>query len=47
MKSRYSFSLADAFSAALAKKHRADLVTGDSEFKTVEGEVKVSWLPKN
>jgi ribonuclease VapC len=47
LKSRFSFSLADAFAAALAKKHKADLVTGDPEYKAVEGEVKVSWLPKN
>lgn len=44
MKSRFSFSLADAFTAALARKHKADLVTGDPEFKAVEHEVKVSWL---
>lgn len=47
LKSRFSFSLADAFAAALAKKHNADLVTGDRECKAVEGEVKVSWLAKN
>ena len=43
-KSRVSFSLADAFAAALAKKHKAELVTGDPEFKAVEKEVKVAWL---
>ena len=43
-KSRVSFSLADAFAAALAKKHKAELVTGDPEFKAVEKEIKIDWL---
>ena len=33
--------------AALARLGNAELVTGDPEFKAVEGEVKVAWLPKN
>jgi ribonuclease VapC len=37
-------SLADAFAAALAKQKKAGLVTGDPEFKTVEGAVKIHWL---
>ena len=47
LKSRFSFSLADAFAAALAKKNQAELVTGDPEFKAIEGEVKISWLAKS
>jgi ribonuclease VapC len=43
-KSRFSLSLADAFAAALARKHRAELVTGDPEFKAVEKEIKIHWL---
>ena len=43
-KSRVSFSLADAFAAALARKHKAELVTGDPEFKAVEQEIKINWL---
>ena len=43
-KSRVSFSLADAFAAALARKHKAELVTGDPEFKEVDKEIKISWL---
>jgi ribonuclease VapC len=46
IKARASVSLADAFAVALARKHEAALVTGDPEFKAVEGEVKVSWLPQ-
>ena len=43
-KSRVSFSLADAFAAALAKEKKAELVTGDPEFKAVEKEIKINWL---
>ena len=37
-------SYADCFAAALASEHKADLVTGDKEFKQVEGQVKVRWV---
>lgn len=37
-------SYADCFAAALAKTRNAELVTGDPEFKTVEGEIKIGWL---
>ena len=47
MKSRFSFSLADAFTAALARKHDADLVTGDPEFKALEHEVSIAWLARS
>jgi predicted nucleic acid-binding protein len=43
-KSKYKLSLADAFSAALAKEKKAELVTGDTEFKALEKEVKIAWL---
>ena len=43
-KSRVSFSLADAFAAALAKEKKAELVTGDPEFKALEKEIKIIWL---
>jgi hypothetical protein len=36
---------ADAFATALAKQNRARLMTGDPEFKAVEAEVAVHWLP--
>ena len=35
---------ADYFAAALAKLRKAELVTGDKEFKQVEGEVKILWI---
>jgi predicted nucleic acid-binding protein len=43
-KARFSLSLADAFAAALAKEKKAELVTGDLEFKSLEKEIKVHWL---
>jgi uncharacterized protein len=43
-KSRNKMSYADAFAAALAKLKKADLVTGDEEFKPLDGEVKISWV---
>ena len=42
-KAKYKMSYADCFAAALAKEQKADLVTGDQEFKQVENEVKVWW----
>ena len=43
-KTRFKLSLADAFAAALAKERKGELVTGDPEFKAVDGEVKIHWL---
>jgi ribonuclease VapC len=43
-KARHKISLADAFAAALAKERKTELVTGDLEFKALEGEIKINWL---
>jgi len=43
-KARYKISLADAFATALAKEHKAQLVTGDPEFRLLEKEIKIHWL---
>ena len=43
-KARFKISLADAFAAALAKEKKAELVTGDPEFKALEKEIKINWL---
>ena len=43
-KARFKISLADAFAAALAKEKKAELVTGDREFKALEKEIKIEWL---
>jgi uncharacterized protein len=37
-------SYADCFAAALAKLREGEIVTGDKEFKALEGEVKISWI---
>jgi predicted nucleic acid-binding protein len=38
-------SLADCFAAALAKREKAEVYTGDPKFKAREREIKVVWLP--
>ena len=43
-KASKKMSYADCFAAALAKQKKAELVTGDKEFKQIEGEVKLLWL---
>ncbi len=43
-KATYRLSLADAFAVALAKEKKAELVTGDPEFKALEKEIKITWL---
>ncbi|MBI2922846.1 MAG: PIN domain-containing protein [Planctomycetes bacterium] len=43
-KSRYRMSLADAFAAALAKEMKAELVTGDPEFKPLAKDIRIHWL---
>lgn len=43
-KAMHKISYADAFAAALAKLRKAELVTGDLEFRALEKEIKVAWL---
>ncbi len=44
-KACHRMSYADCFAAALAVELGAHLVTGDPEFRSVEGEIPVVWLP--
>jgi ribonuclease VapC len=44
LKSQHKMSYADCYAAALAKSRKADLVTGDAEFKAVEDQVKIQWV---
>jgi predicted nucleic acid-binding protein len=44
LKATKKMSYADCFAAALAKLRKAELVTGDEEFKQVEGEIKICWI---
>jgi len=46
IKATGGLSYADCFVAALAKLHKAEVVTGDPEFKRAEKDVTVSWLTK-
>ena len=43
-KARGNISYADSFAAALAVLKNAELVTGDKEFKPLEGEIRIVWL---
>lgn len=43
-KANKKMSYADCFAAALAKMRKAELVTGDGDFKAVEGEIKILWI---
>ncbi len=43
-KANGNISYADCFAAALAKLKKAELITGDKEFKLLDGEIKISWL---
>ena len=43
-KAHFKISLADAFAAALAKEMKAELVTGDPEFKALQRGIKIAWL---
>ncbi len=44
LKARHSLSYADAFAAALAEKLGATVVTGNPEFRSLEGLVEIEWL---
>ena len=44
MKAFHKMSLADCFAAALARLKKAEIYTGDPEFKAIEAEQKIFWL---
>ena len=44
-KSQNKLSLADAYAAALSQSLDLPLITGDPEFKQLEKEIKIHWLP--
>ncbi|HDH10116.1 MAG TPA: type II toxin-antitoxin system VapC family toxin [Chloroflexi bacterium] len=44
IKAHHPLSYADAFAVALAQQLDAVIVTGDPEFKSVEGIVRIEWL---
>jgi len=44
IKAFHKMSLADCFAAALARLKKAEIYTGDPEFKAIEAEQKIVWL---
>jgi len=46
IKAEHAIAYADAFAAALAEHYAAKLVTGDPEFKLLEGILDIHWLPQ-
>ncbi|MDI6788332.1 MAG: type II toxin-antitoxin system VapC family toxin [Planctomycetota bacterium] len=44
LKASHKLSYADCLAAGLAKSRKAELVTGDKEFKAVENEIKIKWI---
>ncbi len=43
-KAFHRISYADAFATALTKLRKAELVTGDKEFKPLEKEITIHWI---
>jgi len=43
-KGRYRIAYADCFAAALSHRLNAEIVTGDPEFKKLEGDYSILWL---
>lgn len=43
-KATNKMSFADCFAAALASREKAELVTGDHEFKQIKDSVKILWI---
>ena len=43
-KATHKMSYADCFAAALAKDLKADVCTGDPEFRAVENDVRIIWI---
>ncbi len=44
IKSRYAISFADCFAAVTAIREKAEIVTGDPQFRKLEEHVKIVWL---
>ena len=43
-KAHNKMSYADCYAAALAKVRKADLVTGDGEFRAIESHIQIQWV---
>lgn len=45
VKAQHALSYADAFAIALAQSLGAKILTGDPEFRSIEQETAIEWLP--
>ncbi|MFZ0707681.1 MAG: PIN domain-containing protein [Candidatus Korobacteraceae bacterium] len=45
LKSQFRIAYADAFAAALAKKHHCPVLTGDAEFRMIPG-LELDWIDR-
>jgi predicted nucleic acid-binding protein len=43
-KATKKMSDADCIAASLAKLRKAELITGDDDFRQLEGEIKILWI---
>jgi len=44
LRAEKKISLANSFAAALTKLRRGELITADKEFKSLESDIKISWV---
>ncbi|MEI7904857.1 MAG: type II toxin-antitoxin system VapC family toxin [Candidatus Firestonebacteria bacterium] len=44
IKAHKKLSYADCFAAALAKVRNGEVITGDKEFKCLQGEIRIAWI---
>jgi predicted nucleic acid-binding protein len=47
VKAEHPLAYADAFAAALTAQTEATLVTGDPEFRLLEDNIRIHWLPRS
>jgi predicted nucleic acid-binding protein len=46
LKAKHKLAYADCFAAALAQQRKIEIVTGDPEFKQLQNDVDIYWLPQ-
>ena len=44
LKGKYRVTYADCFAAALARRKKAEILTGDPEFKKIKENLKLHWI---
>ena len=43
-KSQHAIAYGDCFAAAMAQREKCPVLTGDKEFKKLEGQILISWI---